>query len=951
MSPLQYLRAGVCLASLMTAPLLAQEADDPENSDIDIGSNIGASSDGEIVVRSERIRGQLLVEQAPLLELNEQDIASEGVTSIADLVTQVTNQTGSARGRGGGGRPVILVNGIRIGSFRELASYPPEALEKVEVFPEEVAQRFGFAPDRRVINLILKENYSSREIELEFEGPSRGGYTALEQEFGYLKIADGGRFNVNLEARDLSLLTESERGIIQTPGSISDVASDPDQAEFRSLVADSLALEGSVSWAKALVDSGTSLSANLNYNRNQSRSLSGLNIVQLTDGAGDSLLRTFGENDPLERRTSVDTYSTSGSLTRPLGLFRLTATADASLIESETEIDRRFDTSAFIADAASGALAVDAALPQSADAGFDVANSRNWLASSKVTARGPFAQLPAGEAIVTFDAGYGWTRIESQDTRTIGQTQLTRGDLEGGVNLVLPLTSRRNAVADALGSFTLNLSGGLDNLSDFGTLSDWSASLNWSPVDSLELTATYIEREVAPSLGNLGNPEIITLNAPVFDFTNGETVLATVTTGGNPNLLAETQRDWRFAANWQLPFWRGSRFTAEYIRNRSDDVTSGFPVLTDNIEAAFADRITRDGAGTLLAIDRRPVTFSETRSERLQFRFSTRGSWGGARPSGRPGARPGGGEARGQGRRGPPPGVGAGGAPAGEGRGGPPTEEQRAQFRQFRERICADDGLDVLTQLISAVENGEDVSAVIPNFDPQRFERILSRVRDENGEVPPERLAQFRTRFCSMDPALMRRGSGGAPPGAGAAPGAGGPPGARRGGNPLASGFGRDGRGRYFVNLSHTIELENEVLIAPGLQPLDLLDGDATGAFGLPRHSTRLEAGFFRGGKGLRLSGRYTGSSRIDGTGLPGSADLFFDDLVTFDVRVFANLDQLFGEQKGILKDVRIFLRADNIFDARRQVTDANGDTPINFQPFLIDPTGRFVGFDIRKLF
>ena len=31
-------------------------------------------------------------------------------------------------------------------------------------------------------------------------------------------------------------------------------------------------------------------------------------------------------------------------------------------------------------------------------------------------------------------------------------------------------------------------------------------------------------------------------------------VLASVTTGGNPNLVKERQRDWKFAATWQLPF-------------------------------------------------------------------------------------------------------------------------------------------------------------------------------------------------------------------------------------------------------------------------------------------------------------------------------------------------------------------------------------------------------------
>ena len=156
---------------------------------------------------------------------------------------------------------------------------------------------------------------------------------------------------------------------------------------------------------------------------------------------------------------------------------------------------------------------------------------------------------------------------------------------------------------------------------------------------------------------------------------------------------------------------------------------------------------------------------------------------------------------------------------------------------------------------------------------------------------------------------------------------------------------------RYFVSLNHTIELDNEILIAPGVPILDQLDGDATGFFGLSRHSSRLEAGIFGAGVGMRLSGRYTGKTRINGSGLPGSSDLFFDDLATFDLRLFSEIGQLLGKPDGVLKNVRVSLRADNIFDARRTITDENGDTPLAYQPFLIDPVGRYIGIDLRKLF
>ena len=1035
-------------------------ADDELDSEFGVDSGVDSR---QIIVRGARLRGQLDVEQAPLLELTEEDIAAEGVASIADLVTQIQNQTGSARGRGGG-RPVILVNGIRPGNFRELFQYPPEALAKVEVFPEEVAQRFGFPPDRRVINLILKDNYSSREVELEFEGPARGGQFVNEQEVGYLKIANGGRINFNFTASDASLLTEDERNIIQTPGSTSELASDPGQAEFRSLAADTRGLETNLSWAKAFLDSGVTVSANAAYDRFDSRSLDGLNTVTLTDTGGESLTRTFGEDDPLEQRTASDTFSLAGSLSKPINAFRLTATVDTSLTESTTEIDNRFDTAEFEQAALDGTLALDGALPSGAEAGFETAFSRATSASNLTTLRGPLADLPGGELLATFDVGYNWNRIESTDTRTLQDVQLTRGDIQTGANFVIPITSRRNGFADALGSFTLNAQVGLQELSDFGTLGDYNASMNWEPVEGLDLSATYIFREVAPDLGSLGNPQVTNFNVPVFDFVNGETVLADVTTGGNSDLQSQTQRDWKFAINWRLPFIDRTRFTVEYIRNRSDDVTSAFPQITQAIEDAFPDRVTRDAFGTLIAVDRRPVNFAETRADRLQFRLSTRGNFGGA--SG--------------GRGGPPSGVGGSGAPAATASGtaspapasGQPEQEnaglrngaggpsagfarsgRRAAFIALSEKVCADDGLDFLKRLLAASEAGEDVSQMVPGLPAAMLERILARIRGQ-GELTDERLVAVRDRICSTDPTAARGPggrfggrSGGRGEGAGAPQGRPNPEqrqaiearlcgengldqmrklvgmiergedvsellpgmdptflkfgldrmrgddgtisdeglerirgricerastqneGRGRGGtgatvsqasgrpggtggpafNPLA-GRGRGGW-RYFANLTHTIELQNEILIAPGVSVLDQLDGDATGAFGFPRHSSRLEAGMFGKGIGFRLSGRYTGETRLDGSGTPGSSDLFFGDLLTFNLRTFVNVDQLTGSQDPILKNVRVSLRMDNVFDGQRSVRDESGDTPINYQPFVIDPVGRFIGIDIRKLF
>ena len=273
--------------------------------------------------------------------------------------------------------------------------------------------------------------------------------------------------------------------------------------------------------------------------------------------------------------------------------------------------------------------------------------------------------------------------------------------------------------------------------------------------------------------------------------------------------------------------------------------------------------------------------------------------------------------------------------------------------------------------------------------------QMLERLRGPDGKLDPERVNQLRTQFCSGEfqpgqggqqgqgggrgqggpggpggggPVIIQIGPGG-PGGPGGGPGGGGPGGGgfRGGGGPggggggfrgggggggFAGGQSPDGRGRWFFNLNYQHQFENEVLVAPGGPLLDLLDGGATtGA--QPRHTVQFNGGLFYAGFGTQVNARYIGSSRIDGSGLPGSTDLFFGDLFTLNLRVFADLNQRTGliERVPLLKGTRITLGVNNVFDARQRVTDDSGNVPLRYQPFLIDPTGRFIELELRKLF
>jgi len=585
-----------------------------------------AAEGNEIVVIGSRTAGQVETAKPPVKELDEEDVASYGAGSFAELLDALAPETGSGRGRGGG-RPVILLNGQRISSFRELRDYPPEAIKKVEILPEEVALQFGFPPDQRVVNFILKDNYRATTVQLEAGLPGNGGYSTNEQSVSMLTLNGKSRLNVKLGFADASALSEAERGIIQPAVTGAVVTSDPDPAAFRTLLPDTKSIQANVNWAHPLGKGSLSLNGALE--KDYSRSQFGLNSFALVDPAGPTT-RAVLYPGPLTRRSETATASFGGGYNTQLGDWRLSATADYSHVDAQTRTDNRADASALQALVAAGQLSPSGALPLEALATQPdtVARSKTDTATSLVTLVGRPFQMPAGPASLTLKAGANYTALESASTRTVGVTNLDRSDVSGGVNLDLPIASRRYEVLDAIGDLSLNLNAAVAHLSDFGTLTNWGAGLTWSPTEKLSLQTTFIAKDAAPGLSDLGAPVIVTPNVPVFDFTRGETVLATVTTGGNPGLVREKQRDWKVGLTWQLPFLERSNFIAEYFHNRSTNTTNGFPLLTPEIEAAFPGRVVRDASGRLVSIDRRPVTFADETGSRLRYGFNLSGSFG-----------------------------------------------------------------------------------------------------------------------------------------------------------------------------------------------------------------------------------------------------------------------------------------------------------------------------------
>ena len=541
---------------------------------------------GEIVVTGVR-RGSVVGDIPPENVLNSRDVRATGATSIDELLEALAPQIGSARGRGGE-RPIMLLNGQRVSSFREMRDIPTEAIERLEILPEEVALKYGYAADQRVVNIVLRERFRSTAARLDGNTSAEGGYLGGTADLTKLLIQKNGRTTFNVHAEGNSPLTEDERDIrLDDPDA-------PDDRSARTLVSEKKDLRGSATINRTiLTDVGATLNAELEHI--EGRSLFGLSDFAL---------------DPLVRNTRSDSAHIGFTLNTDKGNWHFSSTGNGDLDHSVTKSD------------------------QKDEGGRDRAESTSTSADVDLTANGPLFTVPAGDASATFRVGGRTSDFDSED-RTAGifsESDLSRTVGLASANFDLPI-SRRNRDFSALGNLTLNANAELDQLSDFGTLITVGGGLNWSPVDGLNFIASWTREEGAPSMQQLGDPIVETPDTRVFDFTTGQTVEVTAISGGNPDLLADRRNVLKIGGHWKPMEDTDLRLRAEYVHSRLENLVTTFPGVTEEIEEAFPERFVRDASGQLVSVDFRPVNYDEARKDTIRWGFDFSKPLKSARPS------------------------------------------------------------------------------------------------------------------------------------------------------------------------------------------------------------------------------------------------------------------------------------------------------------------------------
>jgi iron complex outermembrane recepter protein len=317
------------------APAAAPAADDEEGE--------------EIVVTGQRERGAVVGDIKPELQLNAADVRALGVSSIQDLLTELGPQLQSGRG----GTPVVLLEGRRIASFREIATIPTEAIQRVDILPEEVALKYGYSADQKVMNIVLRQRFRALTFEVGDRIVTDGGGNRTEVEGDLLRIYRGGRFNIHSEVRTTNPITEAQRGIGLADGS----------GPYRTLLADQQTFTTKALWAKNLPDN-VQLTISGQLDTSDSTRTFGLQGATLTvpansaynaTGTPVTFSRTFDSQSPLATNSSTRSGSAGLTLSGSFdNKWQWTFTGTYDHDEAETLTGRGFDTTAFANAVAAG---------------------------------------------------------------------------------------------------------------------------------------------------------------------------------------------------------------------------------------------------------------------------------------------------------------------------------------------------------------------------------------------------------------------------------------------------------------------------------------------------------------------------------------------------------------------------------------------------------------------
>ena len=627
----------------------------------------------ELVVRGKR--GSAIADIAPIASFDDVFIAGTGASSMADLLRVLVPMARSADGSD----PILLLNGQRISGYEEIQSLPTEALTGTEILPEAAAIKYGYPPTRRLLNFMTKTRFRQIDISANAGRATAGGAETFGANAGMTRLFDKRRLTLAGEYRHTDPLLTSGRPFTLDPddlfdpiGNVVDAASgeidpalsaaaghivfstgvpaDPalrsqlsaylptagrlnvfDVRPFATLIERNDAFKGNAV-IKQPLSPGIDATLTLTAERSWGRSLQGQPTLSIFVPATNPF-SPFDKDVFLYRRTTDSLIKQqSGATTLHAGAvvqggvggwqWDLTTTLDQS--NKTSEGDRGYSPFAIDQAVANGANPfgdLDASLlgPRLTQRASIV----NRKAELKAVARGTMIHEPAGEVTLVSTVEGGWADAHSRSRGFIDtDVRVNQSRVEGGLTLDVPITSKRENVLSFVGDLSVNVSGRLRDVRDYGTLHDTSYGLNWTPVKRLQFTVSRNITQAVPNIEYASAATVQNVNVPFFDFGTGRSAYVTLTTGGNHDLLPEHRRVQNYGFTLK-PFEKSSlTFSGTYSETRIHDIAGVVGALTPETEAQLPEQFVRDPFGRLTTVTIRPFNFYRQRQRTLNMQIN-----------------------------------------------------------------------------------------------------------------------------------------------------------------------------------------------------------------------------------------------------------------------------------------------------------------------------------------
>lgn len=637
----------------------------------------------EIVVTADR-RGEAAV--ASESEFNEDEIASHGADSIQDLMVRLAPFIGND-----GEEPVVLINGKPVGFDRSILFYPPEALERLAVLKPEAAAHYGERPGQRVVNLVLKKNFSTWDADTGINFATAGG--RYGGSFSVRRTAINGdiRWNVQAGAGGDSALFKSARriparegvfdsvGFIAAPGGgeidpalslavgrpVLVAAIPPGTRTETAILDDFVATANMVhavdpnrfetlqpSQRNASMIIGItrpfgrfSASLNLNAGRNSSDGLRGLPMASVILPAGhpsspfaeDVLLtRPLADERPLRTGNDATSAGASLSINGAIGGWQTSVGISYSRNWTNNLLEAGIDT-------VRAQALIDAADPRFNPFGVwddslliatrSRTNSENL--GARLNVRKTVAELPAGPVVWTFTALAGSNRTEGlrydAAGALVGTSRILRRHSNGQMTIAVPISRRAAEEASLLGNLSAEISAAIQAMTRSSPQKRFGGNLSWSPSPVVQFRASIDYVETVPSFEQLDAPFLATINR-IFDYVRQEVAEPVWITGGNPDLRRGRQQALSIAASVRPLGNESFAINMAYRQSVAKGGVAAFPELTPVIEAAFPERVTRDGEGRLVSVDARAINIARDTNSDLSTGVALR--LGQTRPGG-----------------------------------------------------------------------------------------------------------------------------------------------------------------------------------------------------------------------------------------------------------------------------------------------------------------------------